>query len=173
MRNDIIMTSKTACITILLLFITVLHGQNMSYCDSIDAIEDSVNAEWSNKIQYNNSSQFHASDYDIPVPIGGYAGIQRNLIYPEEALRLCIEGVVVLSVVVSKEGDSRCIHVLKSVRSDIDESAIDAMELTKWKPQMRDNIPIDRRINVPVVFKIDWKQKTRMKIANFMEHFKQ
>ena len=90
-----------------------------------------------------------------PEPIGGFAAIQRNLVYPEAARRAGIEGTVILHVLIDENGNVADTWVLKSLgNSDCDEAAVAAIKKTKWKPAMQNGKPVKVRISVPVIFRL-------------------
>ena len=59
---------------------------------------------------------------------------QTPPIYPAQAKADKISGAVVLSLVINKDGEPTNIHVRKSVRKDLDDSAVTAVSQWRWKP---------------------------------------
>ena len=59
---------------------------------------------------------------------------QTPPIYPAQAKADKISGAVVLSLVINKDGEPTNIHVKKSVRKDLDDSAVTAVSQWRWKP---------------------------------------
>jgi len=100
--------------------------------------------------------------YDVPPqPVGGFAALQKNLIYPEKARKKGIEGVVVLHVLIGKNGRVLQAKVLKSLNDELNSAAIQAIKKTKWKPalQKKDGkeIPVSVWVSIPVVFRLHKK----------------
>jgi len=93
-------------------------------------------------------------NYDIaPEPKGGFAAIQRNLKYPEEARRDKIRGRVIVHILISEEGNVEETKILKSLRPDCDEAAIQAIKKTEWKPARKNGKPVKVWVGIPVIFK--------------------
>ena len=100
--------------------------------------------------------RFKFIPYDEPPePIGGFAAIQRNVIYPEIAQEAGIEGTVVVQAFVNKSGIvTECI-VLKGVpNTGLDEAAIAAIKKTKFRPAKQRDRAVGVYISIPVIFKL-------------------
>jgi len=74
--------------------------------------------------------------------------------YPPEALRLRIQGSVILSLVVSSEGLPADIRVVHSLSSDLDQAAIEAVEQWRFRPGRRDDTPVNVLVTVALDFTI-------------------
>ncbi len=101
-----------------------------------------------------NDMQFIPYD-EPPEPIGGYLALQRNVKYPDIAREAEIQGRVIVKAKISKDG-----HVLKTLilqglpGTGLDESAMDAVKKTRWKPAYQRDKPVTVWISVPVTFKL-------------------
>ena len=90
-----------------------------------------------------------------PVPIGGYAAIQRNVVYPEIAQRAGIEGRVMIWAKIGTDGAVKRTRVMTSLGPNgCDEAAMRAIEAVKWKPAMQRDRPVEVWVAVPVDFKL-------------------
>lgn len=90
-----------------------------------------------------------------PVPIGGYAAIQKNIIYPEIAQEAGIEGTVVIQAFVDKKGIVKETNILKGIpNTGLDEAAVDAIKKTKFKPAKQRDRPVGVWISIPVNFRL-------------------
>ena len=79
----------------------------------------------------------------------------QNLIYPEIAKRAEVEGRVILSFVVDKNGNITNIKVLKGIGAGCDEEATRVLKIMpNWIHGKQNGIPVLTRINLPVVFKL-------------------
>ena len=99
---------------------------------------------------------------DLPVEAGGgvvspvlieSSGVKP--VYPEEALRAGLEGLVVLEAIVDERG--RVGHDVKVVRSlghGFDEAAIAAVRQWRFRPATRDGKPIKVRRIFPILFRL-------------------
>jgi protein TonB len=90
-----------------------------------------------------------------PEPMGGYAAIQRAVIYPEIAREAGIEGTVIVQATIGKNGKVIETTILKGIpKTGLDEAAMDAIKLIEWKPAYQRDKPVTVRISVPVVFRL-------------------
>jgi len=81
--------------------------------------------------------------------------IKNNTKYPEKAKAEKIEGKVILKFIVTTEGNSEGISVLKGVHPLLDAEAIRVVSSIKgWKPGMQDGIPVNVWYMLPVNFAI-------------------
>jgi TonB family protein len=94
--------------------------------------------------------------YDqAPEPIGGFAVIQKRVVYPEIAHSSGIEGTVVVQAFVNENGDVSETSILKGIpKSGLDEAAIDAIQQTKFRPAKQKDKTVGVWISIPVVFKM-------------------
>jgi len=92
---------------------------------------------------------------EAPDPIGGFAAIQRNVVYPEIAQEAGIEGTVVVQAFVNEFGKvTECI-ILKGVpNTGLDEAAIAAIKKTRFRPAKQRDRNVGVYISIPVIFKL-------------------
>ncbi len=92
---------------------------------------------------------------ESPQPRGGFAAIQKNLIYPELARRAGIEGTVVVWAKISETGevvDTRIIIPLGN--SGCNEAAVAAIKSVRWIPARQRDVPVAVWISIPIHFKL-------------------
>jgi protein TonB len=90
-----------------------------------------------------------------PEPMGGFAEIQRNIVYPEIAQEAGIEGQVIVQAFVNEFGVVTDCIILKGVpNTGLDEAAIDAIKKTKFKPAKQRDRNVGVYISIPVIFKL-------------------
>lgn len=91
-------------------------------------------------------------------PGGGSAFIQwltRQLRYPPLAQSQRIQGRVVVSFIVNKDGSIVDVKLEKSVNALLDREALRVIRMMpRWKPGVHNNQPCRTMVAVPVVFKI-------------------
>lgn len=91
-------------------------------------------------------------------PGGGSAFIQwltRQLRYPSLAQSQRIQGRVVVSFIVNKDGSIADVKLEKSVNALLDREALRVIRMMpRWKPGVHNNQPCRTMVAVPVVFKI-------------------
>lgn len=79
----------------------------------------------------------------------------QNLIYPEIAKRAGVEGKVILTFIVDKNGNIIDVKVAKSIGAGCDEEAMRVLKIMpSWIPGKQNGNPVLTRINIPVVFKL-------------------
>lgn len=95
----------------------------------------------------------------IPVFPGGWSAfmqwLTKNLKYPMAAQQAKIQGTVVCSFIVNKDGSVSDIKVSQSVDPVLDREALRVMKMMpKWQPGMDKNKVCRTMIAVPVVFQL-------------------
>lgn len=77
-------------------------------------------------------------------------------IYPDLARKAKIEGLVILQIIVRKDGTVGNITVLRapSARLGFEESAVDAVKRWRYKPAMQSGRPVDVYLTVQVAFEL-------------------
>jgi TonB family protein len=99
---------------------------------------------------------------ELPVEAGGgvvspvlieSSGVQP--VYPEEALRAGVEGLVVLEAIVDERGRvGHDIKVLRRLGHGCDEAAVAAVRQWRFRPAIRDGKPIKVRRIFPILFRL-------------------
>lgn len=104
------------------------------------------------------------SVYDVveqmPSFPGGISGLRtylnQNIRYPAEAQETCVQGRVVVSFVVGKDGHISDVTVLRSVDPSLDKEAIRVVRnMPRWTPGKQGGEPVRVRYNVPVSFRLN------------------
>lgn len=81
--------------------------------------------------------------------------LQKNVKYPVEAQKKGVEGRVVVSFVVEKDGSLTEIKTVKSVDPLLDEEAVRVVSaMPKWEPGKQKGKPVRVKYNVPISFKL-------------------
>ena len=117
------------------------------------------------QVPYNDTERSAAKVYtyveQMPqLPGGGgnasiVGAIQRNLVYPLEALKRRVTGRVFVSFTVGETGLVRDIQVVKGIGGGCDESVLAAVQqLPQFAPGRQAGIPVPVRFTVPVTFQI-------------------
>lgn len=93
--------------------------------------------------------QYNGGEKDMMAFIHGHAT------YPSYEKSRGIQGKVVVSFVVERDGFLSTPSVITPVSPGIDRQAVMAvMAMPKWKPGMKDGVPVRVRMNIPVFFKM-------------------
>lgn len=91
---------------------------------------------------------------------GGISGLStylnQNTRYPAVAQENCVQGRVVVSFVVGKDGHISDVTVLRSVDPSLDKEAVRVIRnMPRWTPGKQGGEPVKVRYNVPVSFRLN------------------
>src|SRR3954470_3600909 len=97
-----------------------------------------------------------------PYPVGGdvkapVAIVHVNPVYPEEARRERVSGIVIVETVIDHTGAVRDIKVLKGLPNGLSEAAVDAVKQWVFKPATINGEAVDVVFNLTLNFKLDQK----------------
>lgn len=103
------------------------------------------------------STYNYASMEKPPIYPGGmtafYKFISKNLTYPTEALKNNVQGSVLLSFTIEKDGSLTDARVERKLGSGTDEEALRVLNLSeKWSPGMVEGKPVRVKYNIPIKF---------------------
>lgn len=91
-------------------------------------------------------------------PGGDYARLRflsNNIRYPEEAIRKKVQGVVMVSLIVEKDGTVSNIRIVNGIGGGCDEEAVRVVSsMPRWTPAKRNGKPVRIILKMPVVFRI-------------------
>ncbi len=107
------------------------------------------------KTTNNNYSGYFIAVQEMPRPIGGIAGIQKKIVYPESARKAGVEGRVFVKAYIDENGNVVHSEILKSAGSVLDSAALKAVNRTKFMPGRNNGKPVKVQIVVPIMFKLD------------------
>lgn len=130
---------------------TTQNGQNAP---------EPVKSEPLNKPQPVNSNRVYDVVEQMPSFPGGISGLRtylnQNTRYPAVAQENCVQGRVVVSFVVGKDGHISDVTVLRSVDPSLDKEAIRVVRnMPRWTPGRQGGEPVKVRYNVPVSFRLN------------------
>jgi protein TonB len=74
--------------------------------------------------------------------------------YPEMARKAGIEGMVILLVLIDKEGKVRDVQVRKGIGAGLDEAAVAAVRQTPFTPAIQNSRPVAVWMSVPIRFRL-------------------
>ncbi len=89
-----------------------------------------------------------------PELIGGLAGLQRGVAYPELARRAGIEGKVTVQFVVDEEGRVTQATVFSDPGGGLGAAALDAVRAAHFTPGKQRGKPVKVRLSLPVYFRL-------------------
>ena len=130
---------------------TTQNGQNAP---------EPVRSEPQNKPQSVNTTRVYDVVEQMPSFPGGISGLRtylnQNIRYPAEAQEICVQGRVVVSFVVGKDGHISDVTVLRSVDPSLDKEAVRVIRnMPRWSPGKQGGEPVRVRYNVPVSFRLN------------------
>ena len=101
----------------------------------------------------NNKEAFRRAEYPGKDKFSEF--VARSLIYPTHIRNMGIQGTVVLSFSIQKDGSLADITVVKSAHPDLDKEAIRVVEKSKkWLPEKAFNQTVNVRYVFPVIFRL-------------------
>jgi protein TonB len=120
-------------------------------------IEEPVGNSDVKQVVEENPNQIFTAVEQQPTFPGGDGGfnkyLSKSIRYPAIARENNVQGRVILTFVVEKDGSLTDIKVLRSLGSGCDEEAIRALKASpKWKPGIQNGRPVRVQYSVPVSF---------------------
>lgn len=96
---------------------------------------------------------------EMPVPPGGITGLTnymiQNLTYPAAAKDANVQGMVVVSFVVTAEGKVEGVEILRGIGSGCDEEAVRVISNSgTWTPAKKEGKAVATKMTLPVQFKL-------------------
>ena len=95
----------------------------------------------------------HALSRDVIPPTTPPTVLYRiEPVYSEKARKAKLQGVVVLSAIVRKDGSIEVLKVVRGLGLGLDENAITALKRWRFRPGTKDGRPVDVPLNIEVKF---------------------
>ena len=106
---------------------------------------------------------------ETATPKGGmpvfYEHIAHKMLYPAQARRMGIEGIVFVEFVVQTDGSVTDVRAKKGIGAGCDEAAMQAVKSSpKWNPGKNKGIAVKQRMVLPISFKLgesDFKDEAK------------
>lgn len=96
--------------------------------------------------------------------------VMRNLRYPDIALENCIQGTVIASFIVERDGSISNIEILKSIGGGCDEEVIRIIhKMPKWTPGYQRGVPVRVKMKMPLKFKMSGCEKLKLHLNEDVE----
>ena len=107
-----------------------------------------------------NSTRIYSVVEEMPEYPGGMKAfvnyLKRKLVYPPQAKKENLEGVVAVQFVVEKDGRITSPTVVRSLRADMDSAALTTIRnMPNWIPAREHGMRVRCKYSVPVQFKIE------------------
>lgn len=103
------------------------------------------------------AAQTPALDFSEVTPelVGGLAGFQRGLVYPDEERDAGIGGRVIVQFIVEEDGTTSHIDVVRSVSPGLDEAVVAGVAAARFVPGAQNGTPVRVRMTLPIVFRAE------------------
>ena len=83
-----------------------------------------------------------------------YSSLNKNLVYPEMAIRLNIKGKVTVRVLVGADGRAMKSFVERSDSQILEGAALDAVQRSHFVPAVQNGSNTECWISIPIVFRM-------------------
>ncbi|MCU0424716.1 MAG: energy transducer TonB [Candidatus Kapabacteria bacterium] len=80
--------------------------------------------------------------------------LQRRVVYPEMAKRAGIQGIVIVRVLVSKDGKPKKYVIERSDSELLNNSASDAVMNSRFTPAIQQNRPVECWVSIPIAYRL-------------------
>ena len=102
------------------------------------------------------SVSFFAQDKNVetPTPKGGIETLMHNVVYPEQARKSGVQGVVVVKATIDETGKVVSAEVVKSLSKECDQAAIDAVRKTEFTAGRVEGKTAKTEAVIPISFKL-------------------
>lgn len=90
----------------------------------------------------------------LPFPVGGIDQIAKNVVYPPTAKESSLQGEVLIKAVIDQKGNVSSTEIIKSLDTECDNAAADAIKKTKFTPGIKDGKAVESQVTIPVRFKL-------------------
>ena len=112
-----------------------------------------------------NDSIYNVVSENAEFPGGDVAlsdWMRKNMKYPEECRKQGIQGRVVISFVVNKDGSIVDLETVRSPHPALAEEGLRVVKsMPKWEPAKENGKVVRSRFNVPIMFRLDGGKKTQ------------
>jgi len=122
----------------------------------------SAKAQKTDTVKNNEDNRIFTSIEHVPEFPGGlnafgsYLG--RSIVYPKSAIDHHIQGRVIISFIVERDGSLSDIKVIRGVSPDIDNESLRVMRACpKWKPGTQNGRTVRVAYSVPISFSLSGK----------------
>jgi TonB family protein len=97
--------------------------------------------------------------YEKAVPVDGYDSLyryfNRHLTYPQAHAADSIEGIVMISFMIDKDGNVQNIRVRHDIGEAFAQEAIKLIKnMPRWKPATVNEVPVSSTVSIPIKFEV-------------------
>lgn len=106
------------------------------------------------KQEVEEEEEFFVLVEQMPELIGGLQSLQKEIKYPELAIRANIEGRVYVQFIVNEKGEVEDPKVVRGIGGGCDEEALRVVKMAKFKPGLQRGRPVKVQYNLPIIFRL-------------------
>lgn len=151
--------------------LTSANLQPLAFSSRLPTLFDAdVEKNTQNNLQLSSDSyQLSANNNEVFIKVEEYPSfpggdkarlkfLQQNIHYPSEALSRHLEGKVIISFIVEKDGTISNLKVLNGIGGGCDDEALRVAGLMpKWNPGEQSGVPVRVSFNMPISFRLQLK----------------
>lgn len=150
------------CVLVLAASLLLCIGIGLAACSTLNATPYMASETIPDKASETALDGASAKSEAVPFAIikekpkikGGLKSLYEELEYPRSAKRADIHGTVFLQFIVTKQGNTENIEVLRSPHKVLSKESIQAVKQMTFKPGKQQGEPAPVRINLPVKFQV-------------------
>jgi len=105
------------------------------------------------EITSNTEFEYYDAVEEQPTPIEGWKALMKNVVYPQDAFKMNMQGTVYLKAWINEQGEVKILQVQKSIPM-LDIAAQDAVYNTKFIPGKIAGNAVASILTIPVAFRI-------------------
>jgi len=113
-------------------------------------LQAQARAQAANRAPATTASIFNLVQLD-KIPVARY---QARPVYPFELSRAGVTGEATVGIIVDSEGNVREAYTVKATRPEFGTAATEAVQKWKFQPGQKGGIPVNTRMQVPIVFSL-------------------
>ena len=140
---------------------TTASGSKQEMNDEL--MEDNVDptqSDFENETKLIDENHFFSMGNEVPQYPGGYEALieylNSNLNYPKEARDQGIQGQLVISFIIEKNGELSSASIIHGIGGGCDEEALRVIKLMPdWQPAYKEGSPKRVLFNMPITFKLN------------------
>lgn len=107
-----------------------------------------------NEKEVEEEEDFFVLVEQMPELIGGLQSLQKDIEYPELAIRANIEGRVYVRFIVNEKGEVVSPEIIRGIGGGCDEEALRVVKTAKFRPGLQRGRPVRVQYNLPVIFRL-------------------
>lgn len=139
--------------------LTFKNGQNELKGPEFTAYQDAAKIDEERKMEKEITASLSSIKEQKPQFPGGEKAlsnyIQSNIRYPQEALRVSVGGIALVSFTVNSNGDIRKPKVVKEIGWGIDDEAVRlVLNMPRWEPARQNGRPVSMEYTLSIRFNI-------------------